>query len=243
MAEAKKRDIVANKLRKDILAGKYGREGGIPDEGELAKISNCARGTVVAALTLLEGEGLVVHRGRSYYVNSLPVVMTRYVPPAYVRYAGRINYVQTIGNVERTTLPVYLAEKLETSHTTPVVSCVRVAGETVDGKEKPVQLSVRYYFMPLSDEQVQRMQSDPSYDPAWDGSGLLGTCDEVASRPVTQEEQELLLLPASTSVLSLLEIIRDKAGALYMAHESALSPRSKLIFGFSFENKPRDNQD
>lgn len=239
MAEMKKRDIVANKLRKDILAGRYGREGGIPDEGELARINNCARGTVTAALSLLEGEGLVAHRGRSYYVNSLPVVMTQYVPPAYVRYAGRINYVQTIGSVERTTLPAYLAEKLETAESTAVVSCVRVAGEKVDGKEKPVQLSVRYYFMPLSDEQVQRMQSDPSYDPAWDTSGMLGSYDEVASRPVTQEEQELLLLPATTSVLSLLEIIRNKAGELYMAHESALSPRAALIFGFSFENKPK----
>lgn len=240
MAEMKKRDIVANKLRKDILAGKYGTEGGIPDEGELAKINNCARGTVTAALTLLEGEGLVVHRGRSYYVDRLPVAMTQYVPPAHVRYVSRKNYVRTIGDVEQVVLPEYLAEKLATSPSTPVVSCTRVTGEVVSGKEKPIQLSVRYYFMPLSDEQIRRMQSDPNYDPAWDTSDMLGSYDEVTSRPVTQEEQELLLLPASTSVLSLLEIIRDKGGNPYMAHESALSPRAALIFHFSFENKPKE---
>lgn len=238
MAEVKKRDIVANKLRKDILAGRYGIEGGIPDEGGLAKIHNCARGTVTAALSLLEGEGLLVHRGRAYYVNNLEYVMTSYVAPSAKRHTGTRNYVKNVDDVVRLqTVPAFIADKAQVPHETHAVSCVRVSGEVVKGKEHPIQLATRYYFMSLSDEQVQRMQDDPAYDPAWDTSEELDSHDEITARPATQEELAALSLPASATVVSLLEIIRDKEGNLYMVHESALSPRVALVFSFKFVNK------
>lgn len=55
-----------------IQAGNYGWEGGLPEEAELARATGYARGTVRSALTLLEGEGLIIQKGRSYFVNKRP---------------------------------------------------------------------------------------------------------------------------------------------------------------------------
>src|SRR5690242_11110272 len=113
MAEQKKRDAVASMLRKNILSGRYGSEGGIPDETEISKSFGCSGGTVIAALTLLEGERLVVHRGKSYYVNALPLVMTQHVPSAHVG-ASKVSYVKNVGQVVRmNAIPEYMANQLD----------------------------------------------------------------------------------------------------------------------------------
>lgn len=234
MAE-KKRDMLANELRKNVLSGLYGSQGGIPDESDLANSMGVARGTVRAALILLEGEGLIVQRGRSYYVNSLPITMTSYVPPAGKR--SEHNFVKNIGNViGMLSLPKHVALKLQLAHDATAVSCTRLSGEVVDGNEKPTQLSLRYYFLPLSKEQIQRMHDDASYDPAWDTSGVLRCIDDVVARCATSDELTALGLPDGTPVLGLSETIRDHNGKLVMFQESTLVPRIELSFAFDFVN-------
>lgn len=241
MADITKRDLLANNLRKEILCGKYGSEGGIPEESEIAKNSGFARGTVNAALTLLEGEALITKRGRSYYVNRLPVVMTEYVPPAHTRYIGKENFVRNLGEVQRvSSIPEYLAEKMQIPASTPAVYCVRLTGERVDGKEYPLQISHRYYLLPLTDEQVQRLQYDTNYDPAWEDTPVdLDVYEEVVPRLVTKEESDLLALPTLTAINNLIEIIYDMSGNHVVVHESAVSPRISFIYKFSFKNRPK----
>lgn len=234
----KKRDILASYLRRDILSGKYGSEGGIPEERELVRTSGFARGTVNSALTLLEGEGLIVQRGHMYYVNSLPITMTSYVPPASDRH--KHNFVRNIGKIERRSLPEHLVVKLEVPSDTAVIFCNRLAGEIVDGKEKPTQLSSRYYFLPLSEDQVQRMRDNASYDPAWDTSDVLKCIDKTVVRPGTSEELKALTLPEGTAIQALTETIREHGGKIVMFHEDVLAPRIELSFAFEFVNKPEN---
>jgi DNA-binding GntR family transcriptional regulator len=50
---------LAIELEKDILAGKYGWEGGLPSVSELAQTKNMSVNTVKNSLSLLEGKGLI----------------------------------------------------------------------------------------------------------------------------------------------------------------------------------------
>lgn len=235
----KKRDMLVALLRKNILSGKYGSEGGLPPESELVKETGFARQTVKTALLLLEGEKLITQRGHVYHVNNLPITMTSYVAPANERYAKKEGFAKNVADVENgREIPRYLAECMRVPMARSSAFCVRVTGEVADGEKQPTQLSARYYFLPLTNEQIERMQSDASYDPAWDLSGVLHSVDKVCARASTQEEAKLLELPSGTVILSLVESIRDDNGQLVMVHESALVPRSELEFSYDFLNEP-----
>ena len=227
---------LADVLRKDIQAGKYGSEGGLSIASELAKQHKMALNTAKRALSLLEDEGIIQKRGAAYHVGGIDVVMTQYSPPSHQRYSG---FNRNLTIVEKVALPVHLASKLQTSQRT-VVSRAQIAGEIIRGAELPLQVSYRYYFLPISAEKIQRMQDDPLFDPMCiDAPVDLVSRDEVASRPATPEELGHLNLGRSASVTSLLEVIRDEAGNILMAQEITLSPRITLVFEFPFENKPK----
>lgn len=235
----KKRDMLAAILRKNILSGKYGPEGGLPPESELVKETGFARQTVKTALLLLEGERLIAQRGHVYHVNSLPIVMTQYVPLPGVRQSGKMTYARNLSSIQtRHPLPRYLAEEVHVDPSILTTYCERLVGEYSEGKEIPMRLSYRYSFLPLTNEQIQHMERDATYDPAWDLVETLHSYDETSVRPGTPEELALLELPPGTSIQALHEQIRDEKGQLVMVHESVLSPRHKLIFGFAFMNKP-----
>jgi len=236
----KKSTDVANQIRKEILAGRYGSEGGLPEIREIAKKSGVALNTVVAALSNLEGQGLIEKRGHSYYVNSISFVMTQYVPPAHVR-LHRGGYCKNMGPIERVPLPEHLAEKLHSPQSELVVYRVQISGELIEGKEKPSQISYRYHLLPISDEKIQRMQADATYDPMWGDTDIpaeLVSHDEVTSRLATEEERNLLNLPETTPITNVFESIRDKSDTLLMAQDIILSPRATLIFDFPFTNRP-----
>lgn len=227
---------LANLLRKDILAGKYGTEGGLPGANELARRSGYARNTVNSALALLEGEKLIIKRDAAFYVNSIPVTMTQYAPPTHVRYSdGYTTNLEAVGDY---TLPEHLAEKLNVPQC--AVYRMQLSGETVNGERHPLQLSQRYYFFPLGQGDLQRMKDDASFDPMWSNfPGTLVSRDEITARFATQEEAARLNLAEVAPVLSVWESTRDKDGAILMVQETTLSPRFALIFEFPFENSPK----
>lgn len=227
---------LADELRKEILSGRYGTEGGLPSVKDIAEKSDFAINTVKNALSHLLGEGIIVKRGIGYYVNNITITMTQYSPPSHQRYVSGFN--RNMGTVEKTLLPEHLAAKLHTTQQV-VIFRAQIAGEIVEGNEHPLQISQRYYFLPLSAEKIQRMRDDPTFDPMWADVPInLVSHDEVRPRPATQEELKLLSIPTATSVLCLLEVIRDTSGTILMAQEIMLSPRIALVFDFPFENKP-----
>lgn len=227
---------LADELRKNILSGRYGTEGGLPSAKDIATEYRLAINTVKAALSRLEGEGLIVKRGAGYYVNNISIAMTQYSPPSHVRYGN--GFSKNLRAVERIALPEHLASKLGKSQS--VVFRMQVSGELVEGQEQPLQLSSRYYLSPISDAQFQRMQSDPTFDPMWtDWPVTLATHDEITSRVATPEESAHLKLSNAASVISLLEVTRDpNSGDILMVLEAVLSPRVILHYDFLFENKP-----
>jgi DNA-binding GntR family transcriptional regulator len=237
-----KHAALAAELEKGILSGKYGWEGGLPTTSELAQQWNMSVNTVKIALTVLETKDLIEKRGAGYYVNLIPTVMTKYVPPTHIRLHQREGYSENIGLIKRVSLPEHLAQKLNISPSEPVLYRVQISGELAEGIKKPLQISYRYYFLPLSEEEVQRMQNDTTYDPMWNKPEViveLDCSDEVTPRLATEGERDLLSLPETTAVSNVFESIRDKASSNpLMATEIVLSPRTALIFHFSFLNHP-----
>jgi DNA-binding GntR family transcriptional regulator len=227
-------------LEKDILAGKYGWEGGLPSASDLAQKWNMSINTVKSSLALLEGKDLIEKRGIGYYINRIPTVMTQHLPPAHLR-QQREGYSKNIGTVKRVQLPEHLAEKLHISATEQVVYRVQLSGELAEGSEKPLQISYRYHILPVSDEQIQRMQNEATYDPMWNDDNVateLVSHDEVSPRLATEGERDILSLPESTPITNVFETIRDNGGTLLMVQEVILSPRTTLIFDFPFTNHP-----
>ena len=69
MSRAKYRELY-ERLRSDILAGKYGRKRSFPSEAQLSLRHGCSRNTVRNALTELRHEGLIVCRqGKGTFVT------------------------------------------------------------------------------------------------------------------------------------------------------------------------------
>lgn len=229
---------LADELRKNILSGRYGMEGGLPSAKDIAVERKLAINTVKTALTRLEGEGLIVKRNVGYYVNNISITMTQYSPPSHVRYGD--GYSRDLRPVERISLPEHLASKIGKSQ--PVVFRMQVSGNLVEGQEQPMQISSRYYLLPISDEQFQHMQNDPTFDPMWiDWSVTLETHDESTSRFATSEELAHLKLASPAAVTSLLEVTSDPAtNDILMILEAVLSPRVTLCHNFLFENKPTE---
>ena len=235
-----KHTTLAIELEKDILGGKYGWEGGLPSASELAQKWNMSINTVKNSLSVLEGKDLIEKRGIGYYINRIPTVMTQYVPSAHIR-AHRGGYNKNIGPVKKTPLPEHLREKIRLSQPELAIYRVQISGELIEGNEKPLQISYRYHLLPISDEKMQRMQNDATYDPMWNDNNVatdLVSHDEVTPRLATEGERDLLNLPESTPVTSLFEVIRDKSENPLMVQEIVLSPRTTLIFDFPFTNHP-----
>lgn len=229
-------------LERDILAGRYGIEGGLPTASELAQTRGMSINTVKTALAVLEAKGLLEKRGTGYYVGTVPTLMTQYLPPTHVRV--RDGFCSNIGTTKRVALPAHLSDKLGIDRSFQAVYRMQLSGELAEGSEKPLQITHRYYAVKLTDKQITRMDADATYDPMWNDASTaaeLMSHDEVSPRMATDGERDLLALPENTPVLSVLETIKDQAGSLLTVNELVLSPRSILIFDYPFLNRPTDH--
>ena len=226
---ARKSVEVANQLRKNILSGVYGTEGGLPDFRQLADTYHVAINTVVAALSKLEGEGLIVRRGNSYYVHGLTFTMTHYVPPVHSRQS---NYAKNVADVSQQPTP----EVIRSQHHLPETALVRkqIVGQIADdGKEVPYMYVTRYYVLSITPEQVSRMNNEPSYDVMWereDVRKVLFCHDEVAPRTATSEEAASLHIAQGTTVLSILEIVSDVEKNILAVHDIVLNPHVRVVY-------------
>jgi DNA-binding GntR family transcriptional regulator len=233
-----KQTMLANELEREIMAGAYGWEGGLPNLADIAQRWNMSINTVKASLAGLEGKGVIEKRGGGYYVARIPTPMTQYLPPAHVRQSE--GFCKNLGTVKTVTLPDHLLEKLSVSQHAATYR-VQISGENIEGVEKPLQISYRYHVLPLTEDKVQRMQDDPTYDPMWQDTAVpaeLLSHDEVMTRLATEGERDLLSLPEDTPIMHVFETIKDRNGSLLMVQEVILTPRSTLIFDYPFTNRP-----
>jgi len=228
---------LANSLRRDITAWVYGSEGGLPGAAELARRHSLSEVTVRKALAVLEGEKLIVSKDRSFFVNKISFTMTQHIPPVHMR---RSQYAENLEHVQRIFLPGHIAGKLQLEQSKMVVFRSQISGEVAeDGLEKPFKISRHYYLLPVSDEQLQRMQDDPNFDVMWEStSDRMASHDELTPRLPTQEEAEALKLSETTAVNSLFVTIGTTDGELLLVQELVLSPRVTLIYEYTFETKP-----
>lgn len=232
---------VENELRKRILSGRYGIEGGIPTAKELAQEFSVVVNTAKVALYHLEGERLIIRRGNSYYVNMVTTVMTQYVLPIAerMRERGRTGYVKTLETVERVTIPEYVANKLDLDHQAILVLQTCISGDMADSEERPMQLSRFYYFMPVTDEQIARMQVDAVYDILLDAPISLSRDDEVFPRFPTDKELGYLNVTSTTPVLNVLSTVRDDKGNILLFQDLTRVPHAVLKYRYAFENRPK----
>lgn len=241
MAEIKQYIALANSIRKDIMSGKYGTEGGIPAIEELVEKSKLSRATVYKALAILESERLIVSRNRTFYVNITSQDMTQYVPPLTVQMqnTGKIAFIENVTPIEIAPLPDEIADKLRMAHSTMSTFRFRVGGEIVEGQKKPAQLKRYWYLISLNEEQIRQLQDDPSTDLLVKYAPEdLQAHDEISSRLATQEEMELLSLTDLTPVTQVHIVTRDALGNILLFQDLTFLG-VVLAYDYAFKNRPK----
>ena len=228
---------IVDELRRNIFAGLYGPQGGLPTAQAIATNYNVTVNTAGKALSYLEGEKLVVKHGSNFYVNALNVRMTEHVPASHIRLTH--GYTRNISSVDMVDLPIHIMEKLAIP-TTKAIYRAQISGEQDGNEFIPVQIARRYYFLELTNEEVTNMVNDATYDPMWTKVPVqLLSHDDIAARNATGEETQLLNLSHTSSVLDVWEVIYNMSGNVLMAQEITLSPRMKHSFRYPFDNKPK----
>jgi GntR family transcriptional regulator len=242
MTEEKRYITLANEIRKDIVSGKYGTEGGLPTIEELVERSSLSRATVYKSLAILEAEGLIISKNRNFFVNRESVPMIGYVPPLQERLklSGKTAFVRNLEPVEGSTLPDHIADKLGLNRGTPCVYRHRISGElTVDGKEKPTRLLKFYYLIPITVEQLGRLNSVPATDILFEAApAKMIREDTLLARHLTSEESELLDLPESTAVMSM-HIMNSTMDGQYLLVQESVFVGVCFTYKYEFENRPK----
>ncbi len=234
MSTIRKRDELANQLRADILSGKYGPEGGLPEESEIAKKSGYARGTVNSALTLLEGERIIEQRGRSYYVNKITIPMTQYVPPLHeLVELNKKGFVRNLSSVRKGLAPEHL-KILQPS--TVVTLRERISGELINEiEEKPKQLLRYYYLIAITNEQIERMNANAGLDIWSEISPKNVHCHDILSaRLPTSEEANLLKIPETTPVINVQTMITTTEKE-YLLIQECVFVSTSFAYSYNYE--------
>lgn len=233
---------LANRIRKEIFSGIYGTKGGLPEVREIANQNGVANNTVIAALSNLEGQGIIEKRGHSYYVNVSSVQLNQYVPPHYLilQSQGKTAFAENIINVEFVALPDEIADDLKVQRGIPVTHRMRVLGEVLEnGQKKPTWLVEYYYLISLTDEQRQRMQDDPRLHILLEtGPVELQRLDKISSRQPTKEEAQYLRIPETSAVTVLHSVVRDMNNQVLLYQYLVLLGVT-LTYDYPFENKPK----
>ena len=223
------------------MSGKYGPEGGIPEETEIARTHGFSRGTVNSALTLLEGEGLIVKRGRTFYVNRSSEKVTSYVHPLPHRVKGA--YHENIVDPKRVTLPDEMADKLGLDRGTAAVYRYRLGVKSLRSHLRPFRLAEYYYIIPLTDDDIQRMKSEPDVDIlVGKEPNLLHQHEDVFARLATDQEVALLEMPNCKSVPVLQVNITtsgQESGEPLLIQELVLFDEV-FTYDFDLDNRPQE---
>jgi hypothetical protein len=233
---------LANELRKDILSGKYGTEGGLPGVEELKRRSELSINTIYRALSLLAGEKLIVERDRNYFVNPpITTIMTQYIPPLVVSSAlqGRKAYYRNIAAPVRMKLPSEIADRYGMDHDVDVVFRDRVGVEQFEQHIKPFKLVKHYYVFPLSDVQIRRMSEDANADILAEIAPFrLHETDDISSRMTVSSEIALLELTEPMPITQKNIIMRNAANENIILIQEVVVLDEVSRYDYFFENRP-----
>jgi DNA-binding GntR family transcriptional regulator len=232
---------LANRLRRDIIQGVYGTQGGLPGAAELARTHSISEVTVRKALAVLEGERLIVSRERSFFVNRSSQYMTQYTPPLTVQLhsSGKIAFMENVAPIEVKPIPDEIADKLGIERGFMCTFRFRVGGEMLEGQKKQTQMKKYWYLLPLDEEQLQQLRNDPSTDILVKYAPEdLQAHDEISSRLPTKEEVELLSLSESTPITQVCVTTKDSTGNILL-YQDLTFLNVVLTYDYAFKNRPK----
>lgn len=235
---------VANAICADVLSLRFGVSGALPESSHLMQMYEASKTTIRDALIHLQAQHIIEKKGHSYYANQSLVLMTRYVPPLPVRFGvDKKGYTQNLSTVVRIPLPYHIADRIGVPYGTLSVYRSRVGGELAGEGRIPSQISYYHYILPVSDEQIERMNNDATVDILFESAPVrMQRHDEISWRLPTEKEAETLLIPVTSPVGSLFIINRDMSNKVLLSQELVLAPRVTLVHDYAFDNRPQSAQ-
>jgi GntR family transcriptional regulator len=220
-SEEKKAESLADNLRDRIKHGEFGTGGRLPPVSQIAKDYQTTRPTTYQALALLQGEGLVVTKGNSFYAQSTVRISTSVVPPfeEVLANQGITSTVRNIIEPEVIIMPDEIATLFDVEKGLYTIHRYRVQGQA----GVPYRLSEYWYPEQLARPYLQRLKDEPGYDILEDIKSDLGVTkqtvhDKVLARVPTKSEANLLSISRGTPVQEVIRTNRAIDGQELMYH-------------------------
>jgi len=219
--EAKKANVLANNLRERIKQGEFGTGGRLPPVSQIAKDYQTTRPTTYQALALLQGEGIIVAKGNSFYAHNTLRISTNVVPPfeEVLASQGIASTVRNIIEPEVIIMPDEIATLFGVEKGLRSIHRYRVQGQAGTS----YRLSEYWFPEELARPYLQRLRDEPGYDILEDIKSDLGVTkqlvhDKVLARVPTKSEANLLSKSRSTPVQEVRRTNRTLDGQVLMHH-------------------------
>lgn len=232
---------IADKLRADILTGKYGPGDRLPSETELMEIHGVSRGTAREALGVLRSEGLAdSRRGAGVFVRSFRPIRRN----ATERLSSRVwGAGRSIWDVDVEDRPMR-ASDVVVKEVTPPARVSGVLGLPADGRTwmrsriyrvegRPVQRAVSYLPADLV-AGSPITEADPGAGGIYARLADLGHAparfrEEIKARMPTAEEASALVVPTGTPVIEVVRTAFDEPGRPVEVNEMLLDASTYLL--------------
>ncbi len=239
--EEKKAESLADQLRDRIKQGEFGTGGRLPPVSQIAKDYETTRPTTYQALALLQGEGLVVTKGNSFYAHNAVRISTSVVPPfeEVLANQGIQSTVRNIIEPEIIIMPDEIATLFDTEKGSSTIHRYRVQGQA----GIPYRLSEYWFPEHLAHPYLQRLKDEPGYDILEDIKSDLGVTkqtvrDKVLARIPTKEEADLLSISRNTPVQEVRRTNRTLDRQVLMHHLIVfVGPLSMLEYEYEITNR------
>jgi GntR family transcriptional regulator len=235
---------VADALREDIRAGRYGPGDQIPSERELVERFKVSAATTRAAVVQLKAEGLVTsHQGRGVFVAERHPL--RRLSEDIVRAEGFYSMLAREGlqpatqtTVSRGPASAEVADALDVPTGTEVV--IRARLTRTEG-ELPIGLWISYFPTWVVDAAPNLADPNVSGLPKWlrEAFGPTYSEDVVDSRMPTAEERERLEIPPDTPVTIIKGNTRDSQHRV-LHFIDKVTVAGRMQYGYRFGDVPGD---
>lgn len=205
MSEESKVDVIADNLRQRIMGKTLGVKGRLPSIVQMSEDYQAARETVRQALVLLQGEGLVYQKGRTYFANYQTIqVPGSFVFDHYLTKIGLVPYAYNLEDPSIVSLPDEVSQALGLQEGSEGILHVRVQGT----KEIPMRITENWYETDLARIYLETMKQDPYANILAEirratGLAVTSLYENIIARPPTQEEQNLLKIPRTSYVFAI----------------------------------------
>ncbi len=201
----KYREIAAI-LRTRIKNGVYGTQGRLPTVSQLVAEFHAGRGTVNQALLVLQSEGLVITRNKSYIVGEAPMRITG-APffDSYMQSQGFTPVAKTLLSSEMVPMPAEaIAHFKDVGEDELFLYRRRLHGT----KERMYRLADLWYPAHLTEQFLSQVTSNPDANIASlirdvHGMHLQKASDDIIARLPTVEESKMLQIARNVPILEI----------------------------------------